>query len=160
MSFRIDDDRDVRVAPEGPFADRHLVQQDAQREDVRSRVDRLPFRLFGRHVGDGPDDPALACQIAGRQTRFTLVFRFRLAQLGEPEVEDFHAAIGADHHGRGLEIAMGDAALVRRADRIADAHAYAQEQVQREPAGFDQLRERPPFDELHHDEGNAVGLFD
>ena len=39
-------------------------------------------------------------------------------QLGEAEVEDLHAAVGVDHHVGGLQVAMGDAALVGGADRV------------------------------------------
>ena len=41
---------------ERPLPARHLVEQDAEREDVGAVVDRQPLRLLGRHVGDRPHD--------------------------------------------------------------------------------------------------------
>ena len=44
----------------------------------------------------------------------------RIHRLGEAEVEHLHAAVGADLHVRGLQIAMDDALLVRGFERVGD----------------------------------------
>ena len=49
-------DRHARGARKRPLACRHLVEHDPKREEVRPRVDRFPFRLFGRHVRGGAEN--------------------------------------------------------------------------------------------------------
>ncbi len=97
-SFMIDERIDICVSPvNGAHAGRHLVEDDAEREDVRALIDRLPFRLLRRHVGDGADDPPVAGERArghaglGDQAGIFL-------QLCQPEVEHLHAAVAGDHH--------------------------------------------------------------
>jgi hypothetical protein len=52
------DRRDLRIASEWALAGDHLVQQDAERENVRACIDRLAFCLLGRHVGNGAQWPS------------------------------------------------------------------------------------------------------
>ena len=47
---------DRGVAVEGTLTGRHLVQNDAEREDVGARIDRLSLQLLRGHVGEGPDN--------------------------------------------------------------------------------------------------------
>ena len=56
--------RGVRVEEEEnpgerPSARQQLVQNRSEAEDVRPRVERLTVRLFGRHIGGGPNHRAL-----------------------------------------------------------------------------------------------------
>ena len=93
-----------------------LVQQDAEREDVRLGRDRLAARLLGRHVADRADDEArLRCsagRVAGRE-------RVGL-QPGQPEVEQLDVAVGPDHHVLGLDVAVHDLRGVGDGERLGD----------------------------------------
>ena len=101
-----------------------LEQHAAERPDVGAPVDRRAARLLGAHVGRGAEDHARA----GSRRR-VMVGEFdevgvepasdRIA-LGEAEVEHLHRARGREHDVAGLEIAVDDAALVRRLDRRGD----------------------------------------
>ncbi len=101
-----------------------------------------------------------AGQIAGRHLRHAIGVELGLAQLRETEVEDLHPAIVGDHHVRGLQVAMGDALLVRRGDRVADPDPGSQQRIERHAARRDQRRQQPPFHQLHRQERDTVGLFD
>ena len=48
------DDRGGVAAVERPTARQHLVEDDAQREDIGACVDAFALRLLGRHVGRSP----------------------------------------------------------------------------------------------------------
>ena len=49
---------DAGVAAERRPAGEHLVQQDAEAEDVAAVIDLAAARLLGRHVGDGAEHHA------------------------------------------------------------------------------------------------------
>ena len=52
-SFMIAERIDIGVSPvNGRTPGRHLVEEHAEREHIRPLIDRLPFRLLRRHVGD------------------------------------------------------------------------------------------------------------
>ena len=93
---------------ERSLASDHLEQHDAERVEVRARIDRAAgHRLLGRHVVRRTDDHVrLGCIAANIP-----------AETRETEVEDAHAFamtdLVGDHDVRGLHIAMDDALLVR-----------------------------------------------
>ena len=77
--------RQLGVAAERPTPGRHLVEQDAERENVGAVIDRLTFRLFRRHVGYRAQNPAfLSCRAGGKFTG-TLLGKL-LLQLRQAEV--------------------------------------------------------------------------
>jgi hypothetical protein len=89
-----------------------LVEDAAERVEIRARVDRSGARaLLRRHVRWRPEHPL---RLAGAAID---------RQLGDPEVEHLHALTAddvgiGDHEQVGrLQIAVDDAALVRRTDR-------------------------------------------
>ena len=61
MEDRVDD-RGGRAAFEGAAGGQHLVEHDAEREDVGARIQRVAERLLRRHVQDGADGGAQAGQ--------------------------------------------------------------------------------------------------
>jgi hypothetical protein len=76
------------VADDGPSAGQALVQDDAERPDVRAPVDvRLPEALFGRHVGRGAEHRPGAGQV--RRIPRLVVDR---VELRDAEIEDLHLA--------------------------------------------------------------------
>src|SRR5215204_2758864 len=51
---RVEDDR-RGISAEGAPPRRHLIKDDAEREQIGARVELLASGLLRRHVGDGPD---------------------------------------------------------------------------------------------------------
>ncbi len=89
----------------------HLVEDDAQAEDVRPVVRVLAPRLLRRAVAHrAVGHPHLRERIVGGGARGrALLDRLRHHHLGQAEVEDLGlASRGHDHVGR-LQVAMGDA---------------------------------------------------
>ena len=76
---------------------------DPERIDVAARVDGVPRRLLRAHVVRGPED-----RLAGE-------ILLRVAQLGNPEVEDLHLARRRHHDVRRLDVAVDDVVGVRPA---------------------------------------------
>jgi hypothetical protein len=113
------EDRRLRVAGKRALAGADFVQQRAQREDVRPRIQRFALGLFGRHVGHR------AKHRAGRRLRHRLGVAGLFDDFRQPEVEYLDPAIGLEHDVGGLEIAMHDLPRVRRRAGIRDLHADA-----------------------------------
>ncbi len=122
-------------------------------------IERLALHLLRRHVRGGAEHLADPGHRLGRQ-----LARLRPGlprrQLGEPEVEDPDPALGVDHHVVGLEVAVGDAAVVGRAQGVGQRDGDLEELRQRHAPLGDQLAETAPRDELHGEEVDAVGLLD
>ena len=72
----------------------------------------------------------------------------RIERLGQAEVEDFHRAIGTHLHVLGLEIAMDDAVLVRRGERVGNLLRDVHRLVERHRAIRDLLGEGAAFNQL------------
>ncbi len=159
-SFMIAERIDIGVSPrERPHTRRHLVQEHAEREDIRPLVDRLPFRLLRRHISDCADDATVAGQHSRGHARFGHEARVFL-QLGETEIEDLHAAVARDHDVGRLQIAMRDAALMRGADRVGERNREREQAVEWQAIVGDQIRKRLPIDELEREKRNAVDFLD
>ena len=94
----------------------HLVEHDAQREDVAARVDRVAARLLGRHVGERPHDQALERAVPAAPGERVLV-RGR-GEAREAEVEHLDAPALAQHHVPRLDVAVHDAVLVGVGERL------------------------------------------
>src|SRR5262245_11165716 len=81
---------------------RALVEDDAEREKISTGIDRSPFELFRRHVGDGADDGAWERHDRCGCIRGSIGAR-------ETEVEDLQATLGRAHDVLRLQVAMRDA---------------------------------------------------
>ncbi len=136
-----------------------LIEDDAEREDVRAVVGRAALHLLGRHVGHRADDQALLGDRLGRQLAL-VDLRFDGAQLGEAEVEHLHPPVVVDHHVGGLEVAVGDPLVVRRGERVGKRRRDGEELSQRHAPGRDPLGELLPAHQLHGQEVDAVRLLD
>ena len=91
----------------------HLVEHRAEREQVRARVDGLPKRLLGRHVGDGANRRAgtrqLGCGNAEAASRRRIVSGAGWLSLASPKSSTFELpARGHEQVGR-LDVAVDDA---------------------------------------------------
>ena len=175
---RLQDRRDRVASTVSPpsnacLAAQHFVQHAPERPDVCSPIDRLAARLLGAHaravpriipayvawtlsVGDTvrpcgplpPDDGALG-------------------KLGEAEVEDFDFALWRDLDVGWLQIAVDDAAIVRRFERVDELPVQSRgrrRSVSSEPAFIAPMEpsspERFSLDELHDDRRRMVGILD
>ena len=137
----------------------HLVEDDAEREDVGPMIDLLALHLLGRHVGDRPDDRALLGEGLGRHV-VVLARVARRGELGESEVEDLHRAVLGDHDVGRLEIAVGDAALVRDGQGLDQRGGDLDRALDRQPVTGDDLVEALAVDELHRDDVADFRLLD
>ncbi len=90
----------------------HLVEDDAEREQIAALIELVRLTLLGRQVRDlAHDRPGLGLRVA--------VARFR-----DAEVEDLHGAVEADHQVRRRDVAMDD---VERLAVDADAFVRVRE---------------------------------
>ena len=147
------------VSRKGASTGRHLVEDDPQREDVRTVIDRVPLNLFRRHVGKRAHHAALAGQGLGLHEGSARLTHFR-AELGQPEVEHLDPAVFSDHHVRRLEIPMDDAPLMGRGQGLRHRHREIEKAVDLEPLIGDQLVEPPSLDQLHDEKMNGAAVSD
>ena len=92
----------------------HLVEENAEREDVGARIDGLALCLLGRHVGRRPGKVSF--------TRFgdggSLALHQGSHWFRETEVEHFDPPILGHHDVVGLQIPVNDALGVRGRHRV------------------------------------------
>ncbi len=93
---------------EGHVPRQHLVEDDAQRVEVRLRRHGLPQRLLGGDVVGRPQHPP-----GQRQPLLA-------ERAGDPEVGDLGAALGVDQDVVRLDVAMDDPPFMGRAERPCD----------------------------------------
>ena len=108
----------VRVAVERPASRDHLMQQHADRKQIRSRAYGFPSQLLGRHVCDGADHLAGSCD---EISRFRVGSRRRIVEaMRNAEVQNLQQAGGRDEEIFRLEVAMDDATAMRRVEAAGD----------------------------------------
>ncbi len=122
----------MRVAGERSFTAQDLVQRDAKRPEVRTRIGRVATQQFRRQVSEGPDHHAAG----GDASAF---------HAGDAEVGQSHRAARIEQHVSGLEVAVNDTALVRRREAgrhfardsygVAPWHGSAGETIRERSAG-------------------------
>ena len=95
----------------------HLEQDDAERENVRSVVDRFTERLLGRHVRHRPERRAGARRQHGGG-RFSL--DAAAGPRGEPEVENLRRSLRRHHDVRRFDVAVDDPFGVRFGEGVCD----------------------------------------
>ena len=132
------------VAVERAPARQQLVQHRTEAEDVRARIERLAFRLLGRHVGRRADDGAVNVRVASSPAVR------RVHQLGDAEIEQLRvdSAEPPSTHDDvcRLQIAMQDAPLVRGIERAGNLTRHSQGIVgchrtaQRAPSTYSRTR--------------------
>ncbi len=142
----------------GQVARQHLVDDDAERVDVRPLIDRLAERLLRRHVPRRPHHPALLG--LGVLARQLPVPRKRLAQLCQAEVEDLHAAVAREHDVVGLEVPVDDAPLVRARQAQRDLPCDVLGLGGFQGPGSEPVTQAGALHQLHREVHAAVGLSD
>ncbi len=139
---------------EGGFARHHLVEHDAEREEIRAVIDGKPERLFGAHIAGRADHLAdlRAHQLAG----------IGVADPRDAEIEQLGGQpVVGEQDVRGLDVAVHDAARMRIGERVGHLHAERQDALIGHAAlRLEHLVERPAGDQLHRDIGDAIGLAD
>ena len=110
------------AALEGCHARRHLVEQDAQAEDVGAVVHhRGARRLLGARVAHRAVGHAdLGHGVVEARRRRLAVFAREGLHLGQAEVEHLGLALGGDDDVRGLQVAVHDAVGVGHRQRVGD----------------------------------------
>ncbi len=155
-------DFDRVAAAERRAARDHLVEHDAEAEDVGAVVGDLAARLLGRAVahravghadlGDGVVRPrrrrALRLRVVGDQ------------QLGEAEVEDARLPVRSHDDVGGLEVAVDDAGGVSDRERVGDLDRDRQREQRLERAARHVLLERRALHVLQDDVVEPVRLAD
>ena len=142
-----------RVTPGGA-----LVQDDAERKQIGPRVQLVPRRLFGRHVGHGPSRDACnrAIRLVGRRARQSESRR----QFRETEVQDLHVPeLGQENVAR-LDVAVDDPLVVGRVQRIGDLDADVNQLMDLQRPVHEAVAQRAPPHQFHHDEGLSFVLVD
>ena len=149
---------DGRRAVERPLAARHLIENDAERKDVRPVIHRPARDLRGRHVGGrAQHDADLGASAAGHRG---IRWVGRPELFCQAEVEHFHTAIVRHHDVAWLEIAVHDAFVMRRCERIRQRRADRERPIDGQAIMWNELGQRLPVDELHRRKVNAVDLVD
>ena len=139
-------DADHRIALERQRVGEELVQDDADREEVRTRVDFLSHHLLGRHVVG-------RAQHVAHLRLLVLLAAFGVVDAADAEVGDLHRAGLVDQHDvAGLDVAVDDAFLVRVIKRSRELDADLDDLLHRQDlVGRQQLAQRHAVDQLHRD---------
>ena len=133
------------VAAERWLARQHLVENGAQRIEVRARVDRFALSLLRREVRGRP------------QHRGRLGQRFRSVGAGDAEVHHLHVAARGEHDVPGLHITVGDPGPVREGQCLRNRLPDLDGSLRHERRVLaDHARQGLPLHVLHHDEVRAV----
>ena len=83
-----------------------------------------------------------------------------LAELGQAEIEDLDQAVGGDEDVLGLQVAVDDAAAVRRGQAAGDLLRVRQGLAQRQRAAAERAAQRLAVEQLGDDVGPPVGGAD
>ncbi len=133
-----------------PDAREQLVEQRRQREDVRLRADPLPEQLLRRGIL-GRDETRLR---AGREWSGPIARR--LEQLGDPEIQELHLAVGRDQDVGRLQVTVDDHVAVRVPHRVRHPQDQADPIPHAETSLVGMADDGDPLDVLHHEERAPV----
>ncbi len=147
------EDFDGRVGREGRVAGQHLVEDGAEREQVRSRVDVPALQLFRSGVLRCADDRAWQ-----REPHARFVSRAPRRRRGrQPEVEQLHPVGRQENIGR-LEIPMDEPVPVQRFDPVEDAKCGADGFTERHRPARQPRRQGLTLQQLHGEKQIAIVL--
>ena len=110
------------IPAERPPAGQHLVEDRPQGEEVRARVRPLTTACSGDMYPTVPITRPASVMALRVSARGSSSDRRRAPQLREAEVQDLDLAARGQEEVLGLEVAVDDAALMRRRQPPADLH--------------------------------------
>ena len=112
---------------------RHLVQHEAEGEQIGSHVQLLTAHLLRGHVSRGANCRPGTGKVQGNgvlaslrlfvRSSLRLIKALRLLQLGQAEVENLGAALGSYKNVRWLDVAMDDVLLMRDFQTLGDLNS-------------------------------------
>ena len=144
----VDERREWRRAGEWQALGRHLVEHDAEREEIASRIERILTNAFGRHVVRGTQRPAGDGRSVERRRR-------EIGEAdapGQSEIEHLHVAGPADEDVARLDVPVDDAARVRGGERSRDRRADVDDPRRVERLPKHEPLQIHPVEQFHHDE--------
>ena len=151
------------VSIEGHASRGHFVEDSAEAEEVRARVEHFAASLLGRHVSHSAEGDAGAGQMLGELIGGRLGHGLRAGgfhHFREAEVENLGAGARSDEDVGRLDVAMDDAASVSGVECAGDFDALVEKQFERHGLAFDAMLQRGAVEELHGDIGLAVRVAD
>ena len=168
LRHHLDDGGQGRSLPEGGAAREDLVQQRAQRVDIRMGPHPIvvPLRLLRWHVGGSPHHRAMGGHGLLRRNQTLLRTEFLPAgqNARHAPIHDMHLAVGAHHQVLRLEISVHDAPAVG----VVNPHAHLLKEGQQPHPGelgghrlvallqtVQHVRQRAPSHPLHGEEDLA-----
>jgi hypothetical protein len=139
---------DGRWSREGPASGKRLVQDRAQCEDVGTVIGVLCAYLLRCHVADGAEHGS-GCGGGPRRGDAGAGGGGRRADLRQPEVENLDATVVRDEHVFGLQIAMRDAARMRRGKARGNLRCIVDRLTCRQGARGQHLAQRVSIQQFH-----------
>ena len=138
------------LAGEGTLGRGHLVDHDAEREDVAAVIHMVSLQLFGGHVRQCPDRDS---RLALRVERLS-----RVARLGgshhrrQTEVQYFHNTAFGDEDVGGLDVLMDDPLGMGGLQRIGNLNCQVEDLRCSQALLGDAVLERSPLQQFQSDE--------
>ncbi|WAS90916.1 hypothetical protein O0S08_32405 [Nannocystis poenicansa] len=138
------------------LAGEQLADHDAVPVDVAHDPGGPALALLRRHVSRGPEHRADDRGVQGRSAG--LPRELARVQAGEAEVHDAHAAVFADHHVVGFEVAMDEPAVVRRRQPATGLQRDLEAHVDGRSMRAQPVAQRVADDQLHRQVDAALVL--
>ncbi len=148
------DDLLRRAASEERASGQHFVQHATEREDVGASVDAIAADLLWRHVAERAEHDV---RRRSRQRRTIAIEERHLDPTqGQTEVENLDRAVVGEKHVLRLEIAVDDAARVRRGEAVGDRHRDLHRLTPGNRALLQPRSQCPTFEQLHDRDRGVV----
>ncbi len=132
------------IALEGLLTAQHLIEDEAEREDVGAAVVALLEQDFGSHIGGSAARGSHGLHAFGG-----VVGVAAPGAAGDAEVENLHPVAGGNHDVFGLDVAVNDAFFVRGLQSLAALSGNGEEFIGGDRL-FKAVTQGLAFDVLHY----------